>query len=146
MNNYNQHVSARKESLNKFRDTIPDTSKEIARDKRGAGRAQKNGSKIVQHDEVGVVRVDAKNRKQAEEAVKKALRSLPASPLVELPDGNEGALVSLGGEGSGVYVFYINGETDKSRMKVVADQLEQIAKRLRGESNPSDDDGSPADV
>lgn len=91
--------------------------------------------------------VDKKNHARLlEDAVKSALRSMPASPLVKLPDGIEGVLVSLGDDDSGIYMFLIDGNLDASKKKVVAHELEHIAARLRDASDPSPDDHSSADV
>ncbi len=91
--------------------------------------------------------VDKENHlRLLEDAVKSALRSMPASPLVKLPDGIEGVVVSLGDDDSGIYMFLIDGDLDASGKKVVAHELEHIAARLRDASDPSPDDDSSADV
>ena len=91
--------------------------------------------------------VDKENHlRLLEDAVKSALRSMPASPLVKLPDGIEGVVVSLGDDDSGIYMFLIDGELDASGKKVVAHELEHIAARLRDASDPSPDDDSSAEA
>lgn len=88
---------------------------------------------------------DLNVRRQLEDAVSSALRSLPASPRSRLPDGIEGVLVSLGDEASNIFLIITDSDLDSSRRRIVAHELEHIANRLRDASDPPEDDESSAE-
>ena len=83
---------------------------------------------------------------QVENAVKSVLRSLPASPQINLPNGIDGVLVSLGEQNSNLYLIITDSDLDSSRKKSVAHELEHMAARLRDASNLYEDDDSSAEV
>ena len=134
-------------NLNPSRGTISDTGKGVAPDNHVPGHGRTNVSKFAPLDLPEVVEpVATKISKQAAAVVKKALRSLPASSLIELRKCKEAGLVSLGDEDSGVYMFYVDADTDGSTKRALADELELAAKRLKVEADKSDGNESPADV